>query len=94
MTDQITWLLADDGGFIVRSKSGNFAYAYPTSPHAYRAAKDAAGDCRHVAIMMATHADMDASWVPAEIVRAHNERLAEVFDAARERPGTKLGIAA
>jgi hypothetical protein len=92
MTDQITWLLANDGAFIVRSKAGNFSYAYPTSPNAYRAKKDVAGkDRRHVAISMATQADMDVGWCPADIVATHNRYVGGEFDAARGRTGTLLG---
>lgn len=88
----ITWLLADDGAFIVRSKAGNFAYAYPTSPNAYRAKKNVAGrDRQHVAISMATQTDMDSGWCPAEIVATHNRYIASEFDAARGRAGTQLG---
>lgn len=93
MTNQITWLLADDGGFIVRSKNGNFSYAYPTSPNAYRAKLNVAGaDRERVARQMAMHANAEADWVPLDIVNAHNKHLAETFDAARERSGTLLGV--
>lgn len=92
MTDQITWLLAADGAFIVRSKAGNFSYAYPTSPSAYRAKKDAGGkDRRHIAVMMATGADMDAGWCPAEIVATHNRYVGSTFDREREMSGAVVG---
>jgi len=82
--DRIQYILARDGGFIVMSKAGNFAYAYPTSPNAYRAARNAAGKDRlHIATMMATNADLDAAWCPVHIVDAHNAHLRATFAAER-----------
>lgn len=90
---KVTWLLEADGGFIVRSEAGNFSYAYPTSPNAYRAKKDVAGkDRRHVAISMGVQADMEAGWCPAAIVLQHNQHLANRFDVAREQSGALLGV--
>lgn len=71
------WAFDKQGGFIVRSNNGNWAYAYPTSPHAVAAArknKDAM-----IALAMARKADADAEWLPADIINRMNAYLKDQF---------------
>ncbi len=76
------YFMATDGGFFAVSDKGNWAYAYPTSPRAH----DAKRHPEHNAKMLATHADIEASWCPAEIVAAHNAHL----EASYQREYAKL----
>jgi hypothetical protein len=72
------WILDQDGGFIVRSDAGNYAYAYPKSLHASNATRIP----ERVAEDMAKSADAFAH-MPG--VAEYNERMAQNMLAAVSR---------
>ncbi len=72
------WILDVDGGFIVRSDLGNYAYAYPTSIHANKATTRPEA----IAKEMAREADRTAHYA---IVPVYNERMAQKYEEADKR---------
>lgn len=71
------YLLCRDGGFLVCSDAGNWAYAYPTSPHAAKAKRNPGV----VASKMAAEADRDARTCSGYILDEHNRHLSQSYDA-------------
>lgn len=67
----MTWTFDLQGGFICCSASGNYSYAYPTSPHAVAAKRNP----ELIALAMTSQADASALWLPKELIDKHNEYL-------------------
>ena len=80
------WLQARDGGFFVRSDEGDWAYAYPTSPHA----RVAQTKPEMVAREMAAAAKFSGY---GYIVTRHNEYLASEYQREYDAIHAELGDA-
>lgn len=65
------WAFDSKGGFIVVSQHGNYSYAYPTSDHAVKAAKNP----KATANSMAKDADKHAVMASKSVLRSHNVYL-------------------
>lgn len=68
-------LLCRDGGFVVCSDAGNWAYAYPTSAHATSAKRQPEA----VARIMAAEADDEARYCSPDICTNYNAIMSEKY---------------
>ena len=76
-------IFANDGGFLVRSNSGNYTYSYPTSPNTMAARRDAPKVAQEMAVKVdefaKTYRDRSFTFM------AQQQHFAECWDAAEAR---------